>query len=295
MRLRFAEMRSLEVKLRVAALAAACCAWSSVALAEEAASTRPLLVEGIEGAPNVEDVLGLSRIRYQGLISVDLTSAGYRVITLDQRKAEPDALTLVGTLREEACDDDTPRQCQIAVQWELQDRHGVTRYRVVTRAVEQSASFEKQRRSLVQGALASLLQRHRFGLMVTEDASDEKARPGFVRDRDDPPYPTTARYTYGSSPVARTLRTASAVTAVVGGAVVLGSWLASLKADSQAGYDRALVINSASWIAVGVGAVGFGVSFALPEAHEHVPVTVATLHSDAERGAKCGLSLDVSL
>ena len=158
---------------------------ASFALAQEVprvAVARTLSVGGIAIDPHIEDLLGLGRIKFQGLIASELSSVGYRVEAPGERRASPAGetppLNLVGLVREETCDDQAPSQCRIAIQWELQDARGVVVYRTTTRAVEQSPTLEKQRRGLLVGALRSLLLRRRFALQLSEPPSAAKADPG---------------------------------------------------------------------------------------------------------------------
>jgi len=136
---------------------------------------RPLRVGGVVAETGEQDLIGLSRVEFQGLIAAELTSVGYRIESPnddDAKRAEPASprLTLVGYVKEEICDDEAPSQCRIAIQWELQDPRGVVAYRVITRAVEQKPNIEKLRRGLIEGALRSLLQRRRFALQLTEES-----------------------------------------------------------------------------------------------------------------------------
>lgn len=150
-------------------------AWAPAAVAQElprVSATRPLVVEGISVDARVPDLLGLGRIHFQGLIAAELSAIGYRVAPAGSSVLGDQGLTLVGSVKEEICDDLAPSQCRVAIQWELQDHHGVVGYRTTTRAVDQQASLEKLRRGLIQGALHSLLGRRRFALRLT----DEEAR-----------------------------------------------------------------------------------------------------------------------
>lgn len=140
---------------------------TSAARAEPPASDkRPLVIDGISVAPHGDDLLGLARIKFQGLVASQLREAGYRVATLAEDRG--DALTLVGLLKEEVCDDQDPPQCRVAIRWQLEDRRGVVIYRTTTRAVDQAVSPDVQRRGLVLSALRSLLQRPRFALQLTD-------------------------------------------------------------------------------------------------------------------------------
>ena len=138
--------------------------------------TRPLSIEGISVEPRIEDLVGLSRVKYQGLIASELTSIGYRLNDpLAKRDPAHPPLTLVGVVKEQICDDEGPSQCRVAIQWELQDPKGLVLYRTTTRAVAREATRDKLRRSLVEGALRSLLLRRRFALQLTE--ADTGPRP----------------------------------------------------------------------------------------------------------------------
>lgn len=136
--------------------------------------TRPVVVQGLVSDVHNEDLLGLGRTKFQGFIASELASVGYHVWRMRQDPNEREQgaapLTLVGIVKEEICDEQTPRQCRIAVQWELQDKKGVVAYRTLTRAVDQSELRERQTRELVSGALRSLLQRPRFALQLTDNA-----------------------------------------------------------------------------------------------------------------------------
>jgi len=138
------------------------------------AGTRPVVVAGIVSDPHNEDVLGLARVKFQGVIASELASVGYHVVDVGaapgKRELSTVPLTLVGIVKEEICDDQKPRQCRIALLWELRNHKGVVVYRALTRAVDQEASVEKERRSLISGALRSLLQRPRFPLQLTDVA-----------------------------------------------------------------------------------------------------------------------------
>jgi hypothetical protein len=455
--------------------------------------TRALSVAGLTVEPGVEDVLGFARTKFQGVIAAELTSVGYRLLnqnTRDQRESAT-ALTLVGSLKEEICDDEAPSQCRIAILWELQDTKGVAVYRTMTRAVDQQPTFEKLRRALLDAALRSLLQRRRFplqltagvatpepqaigplgfkqcaraglalpqaaraiaaalvwvesgsslsggsivsgdgliltgakaieagaplrvrfsaeqtlpaevvaidrdvdvallhvpahtsvtclplreaplavnmaafgvgsepsedraislngsvvqgtralgfatllqvdariarlpggplldeqgrlaGVVVARDAESAtgaravevlaalralKLRPaaltdprltgslddsapvaGYVRDKDDPPFVLTKRYTYGTSSAAHRLRTGGLITAGVGAFGVAATWLEFRGSAhmSPSGYNRTVVLNDLSWVVLGLGAAGFGASYALPEGHDVVAVQSA--------------------
>lgn len=163
--------------------------------------TRPVVVQGLVSDVHNEDLLGLGRTKFQGFIASELASVGYHVWRMSQDPNEREQgaapLTLVGIVKEEICDEQTPRQCRIAVQWELQDKKGVVAYRTLTRAVDQSAAHDHQARELVGGTLRSLLQRPRFALQLTDSA--EAPRPiteplGFERcARADVPLPGGTR------------------------------------------------------------------------------------------------------
>ncbi|MES1189375.1 MAG: trypsin-like peptidase domain-containing protein [Myxococcales bacterium] len=154
---------------------------ASPAAAQELARvsvSRPLRVGGIVVEPGGQDVIGLSRIKFQGLIASELASVGYRLADAgDGLKSESALapLTLLGVVKEEICDDEAPSQCRVAIQWELQDPRGVVVYRTTTRAVDQTPSLEKLRRGLVEGALRSLLQRRRFTLQLSDQTAPRPA------------------------------------------------------------------------------------------------------------------------
>lgn len=134
-------------------------------------ATRAVRVTGLVMGPHAQDVLGLSRLKFQGLIASQLSAVGYRLAEPDAPpsppSAEPAPLTLTGEVREEVCDDERPAQCRVAVQWELQDARGLAVYRTTTRALGQAPTLDALRRVLVEGALHSLLQRRRFELQLT--------------------------------------------------------------------------------------------------------------------------------
>lgn len=135
--------------------------------------SRPLRVAGIVMEAGQQDLIGLSRIKFQGLIAAELGSVGYRLANLDDSRpvdASSPPLTLIGSVKEEVCDDQTPTECRAAIQWELQDPRGVVVYRTITRAVQQAVSLEQMRRGLVDGALRSLLQRRRFTLQLSDES-----------------------------------------------------------------------------------------------------------------------------
>lgn len=231
------------------------------------------------------------------MIAMELASVGYLLTNSDGGEppaSAPPPLTLVGSVREEICDDEAPSQCRVAVQWELQDARGVVVYRAITRAVEQAPSLEKLRRGLIEGTLRSLLQRRRFALqLVDHSGPNEVAAPPlrYVRDRDDPPFALTKHYTYGTSSAARRLRTGAEVTAAVGGVGVVGTW-ASFRSSrdlSPAAHARLVVLNDLSWALLGVGAAGFCLSYAWPESHDVVAVQAA--RRAPERSVFVGLAL----
>jgi len=135
--------------------------------------SRPLRVAGIVMEAGQQDLLGLSRIKFQGLIAAELAGAGYRLADSEALSpGEPGlpALTLIGSVKEEFCDDEASPQCRVAIQWELQDARGIAVYRTITRAVAQASTLDELRRGLVEGALRSLLQRRRFPLQLTEES-----------------------------------------------------------------------------------------------------------------------------
>jgi hypothetical protein len=239
--------------------------------------SRPLEVEGLTTDPKVPDLLGMSRVGFQGVISSELRSVGY-LLASEHGSAVP-PLVLVGVVAEQVCDELTPKQCRIAIEWELQQQGGVVVYRTTTRAVEQQPGFEAMRRGLVQGALRSLLSRRRFALRLSDAATRERASTegaavqlGFVQDVDDPPFELTRRYTFGTGRAATTLRTASLVTAGLGALGVAVTWLRVRGANdlSEDAHHRLVVYNDISWGSLALGALGFGVSYALPQAHDVV-------------------------
>lgn len=132
---------------------------------------RALRVNGLSVGPYAQDLLGLSRLKFQGLLASELSAVGYRLAepdgstTLEKGSAAP--LTLTGEVREEVCDDQQPAQCRVAIQWELQDARGLAVYRTLTRALGQAPTLNALRRALVEGALHSLMQRRRFELQLT--------------------------------------------------------------------------------------------------------------------------------
>lgn len=139
-------------------------------------ASRPVIVEGLSVDSKVPDLLGLARVRFQGLIALELSSVGYRVGDPEGTSPET-AFILAGSVKEEACDDVAPSQCRVAIQWELQRRSGVVVYRTLTRAVDQQPNLERLRRGLVQGALRSLLSRRRFTTRLA-DSSGASAPSG---------------------------------------------------------------------------------------------------------------------
>jgi hypothetical protein len=113
---------------------------------------------------------------------------------------------------------------------------------------------------------------------ITDPRLDpEPETAGYVRDSDDPPYILGRRYTYGTSESAHSLRTAGWVSASVGAGGVIFSWFTyrSTRNPSPGARDRFVVVNDLCWGLLALGAIGVGVSYALPEAHEFVPVNVA--------------------
>lgn len=166
-------------RFRVAATYCALLAVCRIARAENepprAAVKHSVIVDGISAPPHGDDVLGIARIKFHGLIGNELTDAGFRVSA--RETAGSGALTLVGLLKEEVCDDQSPAQCRVAIQWQLEDRRGVPVYRATTRAVDQASTFDGERRSLVLGALRSLMQRPRFALQLVEPAPVPESRP----------------------------------------------------------------------------------------------------------------------
>jgi S1-C subfamily serine protease len=482
----------------LALLAAASCAALAPPVAAQdlprVSVTRQLRVAGLTVEPGFEDALGFARTKFQGVIAAELASVGYRLLNESgrDRGEAATALTLVGAMKEEICDDEMPSQCRIAILWELQDPKGVAVYRTMTRAVDQQPSFEKLRRGLIDGALKSLLQRRRFALRLsdpeaasptpqpagplgfkqcsreslalpqaaravaaalvwvesgsslaggaivsgdglvltgaqgieagaplrvrfsaeqtlpaevvainrsadvallhvaahtsvtcvplrdtpltanmaafgvssepsedraislngsvvqstqaageggllqvdqrvarvpggplldehgrlagvvtvsraqsagsahavdvltalhalnvqpaaitdprlTDSLADAAETSGYVRDKDDPPFVLTKRYTYGTSPVAHRVRTAGLVVGGVGAFGVAATWLTFRSSAnlSTTGYHRSVVLNDVSWVLLGLGAAGFGASYALPEGHDLVAVQSA--------------------
>ncbi len=156
-------------RVRLCLAAALCASVSTAARAARAQDlprvsvSRALVVEGVVADPTVSDLLGLSRVRFQGLIATELSAVGYRVegAGADTLQGLP-PLVLAGVVKEEICDDIAPSQCRVAIQWELQERNGSVVYRTVTRAVDQQPTLDRLRRVLIQGALRSLMGRRRF-------------------------------------------------------------------------------------------------------------------------------------
>jgi len=146
--------------------------------AEPKPSKHSVVIDGISVPPHGDDLLGLARLKFQGLISSELASAGYRVAV--RETAEPSALTLVGLLKEEICDEQSPRQCRVSIQWQLEDGRGVVVYRATTRAVDQAPSLDAQRRSLVLLTLRSLLQRPRFAEQLLDTTPREAHSPSLL-------------------------------------------------------------------------------------------------------------------
>jgi hypothetical protein len=105
-----------------------------------------------------------------------------------------------------------------------------------------------------------------------------KTDVSYVHDDDDPPFVLTKRYTYGTSPTAHTLRSASVWTGAVGAVGVAGTWVAFRTSSglSPHAHDRLVILNDFSWGLLGLGVVGFGVSYVLPEAHDTVGVVLQT-------------------
>lgn len=267
-------------------LLAACVSLAQHAAAQElprVSVQRPVRVGGVVAESGEQDLIGLTRVEFQGMIAMELASVGYLLTSDDGSEADasgPPPLTLLGSVREEVCDDEAPSQCRVAVQWELQDARGVVVYRAITRAVEQAPSLEKLRRGLIEGALRSLLQRRRFALQLVDHSRPNEAAATplrYVRDRDDPPFALTKHYTYGTSVTARRLRTGSLVAAAGGGAGVVVTWARfrgsrDLSPDAHA---RLVVLNDISWALLGVGVASFCLSYAWPEGHDVVAVQTA--------------------
>lgn len=238
-----------------------------------------LRVGGVVAESGEQDLIGLSRVEFQGLIAAELASVGYLLESDDGAERAPSALpplTLVGSVKEEICDDEAPSQCRIAIQWELQDARGAVVYRTITRSVDQAQSLEKLRRGLIEGALRSLLQRRRFTLQLIEEPKLARGHR-YVRDRDDPPFALTKRYTYGTSTSAHRLRTAGVVSAAIGGLDVAVTWLRVRSSPDlpPAAHTRLVVLNDIGWGLLGVGAASFCLSYAWPEGHDIVAVQSA--------------------
>jgi hypothetical protein len=73
-----------------------------------AVGKRALIVAGVEVEPRVEDLLGLGRLKFHGVIAGELSGAGYRVVAGGTTGGESDAeapLTLVGSVVEEICEE----------------------------------------------------------------------------------------------------------------------------------------------------------------------------------------------
>jgi hypothetical protein len=155
-----------------ALLALACTMLSRSAHSQDlprVSATRKLLVAGVGVDHRSGDLLGLSRIKFQGLIASELGSAGYVIGGPDDAAVghgDAAPLTLTGSVREEICDDIAPSQCRIAILWDLQNEKGLTVYRTLTRAVEQQPTLDELRRALVTASLHSLLKRRRFELQL---------------------------------------------------------------------------------------------------------------------------------
>jgi S1-C subfamily serine protease len=173
--MRFVSVSALRLLLS-SAFVGACLAVASPAAAQDlprVSVSRALRIGGIVMESGNQDLIGLSRVKFQGLIAAELASVGYRLVDMSGARHADSALpplNLVGTVKEEICDDEAPSQCRVAIQWELQDSRGVVVYRTLTRAVDQAPSLEKLRRGLVEGALRSLLQRRRFALQLSDES-----------------------------------------------------------------------------------------------------------------------------
>lgn len=113
----------------------------------------------------------------------------------------------------------------------------------------------------------------------------ETLEAGYVRDADDPPFAMTQRYTYGTAPSAHTLRTVGLATTGVGLAGVVFTWFSYRAATNPtpAQRNRFVIENDVSWVLVGLGAAGVGVSYVLPERHDVVDV-------DTEAGGRSASS-----
>jgi hypothetical protein len=72
------------------------------------------------------------------------------------------------------------------------------------------------------------------------------------------------------------LRKAALVTTGLGAAGVVFTWLSyrSTANPTSAQRTRGVIENDVSWVLVGLGAAGLGVSFFLPERHDVVDVDV---------------------
>lgn len=154
------------------------------------ATSRKIAVAGVVAEHGREDLLGLSRVKFQGLIGSELMSAGYQLASPDEAAfshGEGAPLTLTARVEEEICDDLAPSQCRVAITWSLEDARGVVVYRTLTRAFDQKPSIDELRRSLIRDALASLLRRRRFPLQITRGGAATAAAPagplGFRRCR----------------------------------------------------------------------------------------------------------------
>lgn len=138
---------------------------------------RPVIVGGVSIEQRGDDVIGLARVKFHGLIAAEMSAVGYQVLTPEDPRVRQDVahppLVLVGLIKEEICDDIAPSQCRIKVQWELQDQKGVVLYRTTTRAVEQQPSYDRLRHGLMLGALHSLLSRRRFALQLTDQKTEQ--------------------------------------------------------------------------------------------------------------------------
>jgi len=102
----------------------------------------------------------------------------------------------------------------------------------------------------------------------------------YVRDTDDPPFQMTKIYTYGTGQTARRVRTIGMAATAVGAFGVAATWL-SFRANrnmTERAHDRTVLLNGASWVLLGLGALGWGASYAVPEGHD-----VVAGHSSAQR------------
>jgi hypothetical protein len=180
--LRQMSMARVSSMLLAAGLSAMSWGFASPAIAQELSrvtTTRKLRIAGIESDRLVPDLLGFTRVQFQGLLATELTSVGYQLADQgDVAASDPhrQPLTLAGSLKEQICDDQRPRQCRIAMQWQLEDARGFIVYRVLTRAVGQDANLETLRRGLLLDALHSLLKRKKFALGLTDFAELEPRR-----------------------------------------------------------------------------------------------------------------------